>query len=72
MSDRKLLQLEDLKPHQCKWPIGDPAQPGFGFCGGRRAHGLPYCEAHASTAYHLQKKRSTVVAELTRLVRSRS
>lgn len=36
----------------CAWPIGDPALPGFSFCG---AHdvlpGFPYCEKHKRIAY---------------------
>jgi GcrA cell cycle regulator len=41
----------DLKANDCRWPIGDPREPGFGFCGGAKAPGLPYCEHHARQAY---------------------
>lgn len=43
-----LLQLNE---HTCKWPIGDPLKPEFGFCGQHAADGLPYCERHARRAY---------------------
>lgn len=36
--------LAHLPAHACKWPIGDPKQPGFSFCG-RSAEGR-YCAAH--------------------------
>lgn len=34
----------------CSWPIGDPKQPGFGFCGAAIERG-PYCKACARLAY---------------------
>lgn len=36
-----------LTRHQCRWPIGDPKAPGFGFCGRLRPRGASYCPAHA-------------------------
>jgi GcrA cell cycle regulator len=35
----------------CLWGHGDPAKPGFRFCGEPRAPGKPYCPAHAARAY---------------------
>ena len=46
------VTLVNLKPNQCKWPIGTPGAESFRFCG--RAlihHGAPYCAHHASKAY---------------------
>ena len=43
-----LLELNDDK---CRWPIGDPGQPDFFFCGGKTAAGTPYCGYHARVAY---------------------
>lgn len=43
--------LMDLKRDSCRWPIGDPGEAGFGFCGGKAVDGLPYCAHHASIAY---------------------
>lgn len=48
-SQRKALV--DLDAGDCRWPIGHPGEPGFGFCGKSAASGLPYCEAHAHRAY---------------------
>ncbi len=42
----------DLKADDCRWPIGDPKQPGFHFCDGKASPGLPYCAHHAGKAYH--------------------
>lgn len=35
----------------CSWPVGDPKQPGFHFCGQEAVVGRPYCAAHCSLAY---------------------
>jgi GcrA cell cycle regulator len=35
----------------CSWPMGDPKQPGFHFCGQEALAGRPYCAAHCSMAY---------------------
>lgn len=47
-SARDLLALGS---HQCRWPIGDPATPGFGFCGRADDGAGPYCADHARRAY---------------------
>lgn len=46
-----------LSEHICKWPIGDPDQQGFRFCGRRTKPSAPYCDAHARMAYQPTKKR---------------
>jgi GcrA cell cycle regulator len=40
--------LVTLTEHACRWPIGDPDQPGFGFCGRLKAHGTTYCTGHSA------------------------
>lgn len=41
----------NLTDRMCKWPIGDPREPGFHFCGRPSVSGLPYCAEHAAVAY---------------------
>jgi len=42
-----MVLLEDLKPHHCRFPIGDPRfYDDFGFCGHAKSKGSPYCAAH--------------------------
>ena len=36
----------------CSWPVGDPKQPGFHFCGDAAEIGRPYCTHHCAIAYH--------------------
>jgi GcrA cell cycle regulator len=50
-SDVARVDFEGLEPHHCRWPVGEPGKPGFGFCGHSRAEGLPYCAGHAQRAY---------------------
>lgn len=40
------LELTELTDATCKWPVGDPKLPGFGFCGLPVAEGHVYCPAH--------------------------
>ena len=35
----------------CSWPIGDPGEPDFRFCGAPAAIGRPYCANHCGIAY---------------------
>ncbi|MEA2782597.1 MAG: GcrA cell cycle regulator [Rhodospirillaceae bacterium] len=35
----------------CSWPVGDPKQPGFHFCGEEAIPGRPYCGSHCAVAY---------------------
>jgi GcrA cell cycle regulator len=38
--------MANLEARDCRWPIGDPRQDGFHFCGAPRMPGRPYCELH--------------------------
>lgn len=40
------VALVDLQKGQCKWPIGDPRERDFGFCGCEAVPAKPYCPAH--------------------------
>lgn len=49
--DARMIGLMDLTERTCKWPIGDPREPGFGFCGAEKPFdGGPYCALHARVA----------------------
>ena len=45
------LQMANLKPNQCRWPIGDPDSDDFHFCGETVFAGKPYCYEHCRQAY---------------------
>jgi GcrA cell cycle regulator len=52
-----LVTLADLKESMCHWPLGDPMEEGFHFCGRRKSFGVPYCEHHAAIAYNPAPRR---------------
>ena len=45
------LQMANLKPNQCRWPIGNPDSDNFHFCGETVFSGKPYCYEHCRQAY---------------------
>ena len=44
-------RLMDLKNNTCRWPIGDPENEDFHFCGKQTTTGKPYCPEHCKMAY---------------------
>jgi GcrA cell cycle regulator len=51
------LSLMELTERTCKWPIGDPTDEDFHFCGHPAAAGRPYCSAHCAIAYQPMSSR---------------
>ena len=49
--DNRIRSVVELSALTCRWPIGDPKDPGFHFCGARIVTGQPYCAEHAAVAY---------------------
>lgn len=45
---KNMLTIND---RMCKWPIGDPSQPDFHFCGHPPKPSSPYCDAHCVKAF---------------------
>jgi GcrA cell cycle regulator len=45
------IDLLDLREHMCRWPIGDPQDDSFHFCGRHKASGISYCDHHARQAF---------------------
>ncbi|WP_300376112.1 GcrA family cell cycle regulator [Henriciella sp.] len=56
VADGEAATILTLRDSMCKWPIGDPADPKFAFCG-RKADCGPYCGEHAKVAFQPQRKR---------------
>lgn len=50
--------VETLLPDDCRWPIGDPMDQNFHFCGKRRADGDPYCKHHMSQGFQASRRAS--------------
>lgn len=45
------IKLIELDNHTCRWPIGDPRDEDFGFCGKKIRAGQTYCDEHSAMAY---------------------
>ncbi len=45
------VTIMELRENMCRWPLGDPSQQEFRFCGGRSTPGQTYCAHHAQIAY---------------------
>jgi GcrA cell cycle regulator len=45
------VRLVDLDSHTCRWPLGDPRDDDFSFCGKKVRSGQTYCDEHAMMAY---------------------
>jgi GcrA cell cycle regulator len=43
--------LFELGHGKCRWPLSDPGEDDFSFCGNGAVSGLPYCAGHARMAY---------------------
>lgn len=51
-------RVVDLSETRCRWPIGDPLEPDFHFCGRPKPiDGLPYCDEHCRQAYQPRPQR---------------
>ena len=50
------VSLLALTERMCKWPIGDPREADFSFCGRNIRQGTPYCPEHASMAYQTSSR----------------
>lgn len=56
-----LIDLLDLTERTCRWPVGDPGKPGFGFCGAEVSPGCkPYCATHGLRAYAPSAERKAI------------
>ena len=53
----KRIALLDLTERTCKWPIGDPTEDDFAFCGLNAVPGKPYCEYHVAVAFQPMSSR---------------
>ncbi len=44
------ITMMNLESGMCRWPIGNPEDEDFHFCGEQSEPSLPYCETHAKMA----------------------
>lgn len=51
------VALLDLGEYHCRWPIGEPQDADFHFCG-RHRRGGPYCDHHMAVGIQPVRRRS--------------
>jgi GcrA cell cycle regulator len=51
------ISIMELREGVCRWPMGDPLQADFVYCGADCGVGKTYCEAHARIAFQPQNER---------------
>ena len=54
---RKKLTTLHLTSYTCRWPIGDPVQPDFHYCGALPLQGRNYCEKHEAMSMQPSSRR---------------
>lgn len=57
LSNGETASVLNIRESMCKWPIGDPMDKNFAFCG-RASHDGPYCADHAKVAFQPKKQRA--------------
>ncbi|HET6926312.1 MAG TPA: GcrA family cell cycle regulator [Hyphomicrobiaceae bacterium] len=57
MTKKKRKTVTTLEPRDCRWPLGDPRQADFHFCGEPQVPGQSYCEEHLRLAFQPPKPR---------------
>ncbi len=61
-----------LSTSTCRWPIGDPGDENFSFCGALPKPDQPYCEYHARMAYQPATSRDAKRRQSRRLAAARA
>ena len=52
--------LLELTAATCRWPVGEPGEADFVFCGAAPFRRYPYCVGHCLIAYRPESGESTV------------
>ena len=73
LEDGKAATVLTINDTMCKYPIGDPTDADFAFCGRGVSGAHPYCQDHARLAYQPSQARKRRAAgapdELRRMLR---
>jgi GcrA cell cycle regulator len=51
INSEQRCSLLELSEEKCRWPISNPGEEDFCFCGNRPLESLPYCAGHSRLAY---------------------
>jgi GcrA cell cycle regulator len=56
---KKLITTIALTIDTCRWPVGDPVDSDFHYCGEPPLVGRPYCDKHDTQSYQAARKKKT-------------
>jgi GcrA cell cycle regulator len=51
VGEMRRVRFEDIRGSACRWPLGDPRNGDFAYCGLTPAEGHSYCAGHCRMAY---------------------
>ena len=58
VGEMRRIGFAEISEVECRWPIGDPTQEDFAYCGLQVAKGHAYCAGHCRLAYRLPNAKS--------------
>ena len=55
--DGKIVSILELTERICRWPVGDPRDGNFGYCGSESYGAHPYCAEHVAIAFQAPNRK---------------
>ena len=62
--------MANIEANECRWPIGDPRDANFHFCGAQQSAGRAYCSAHWELSFVPSRSRHQPPPSATLLIRA--
>jgi len=56
-ADGSIISILELNERNCRWPVGDPKDPNFGYCGNTVYQTHPYCAEHVAIAFQAPNRK---------------
>jgi GcrA cell cycle regulator len=64
VGEPRMLSILEINATTCRWPIGDPRKPDFGYCGHPTKSGSAYCDGHHAVAYRPADSEEALLADM--------
>lgn len=55
--DGSIISILELNERTCRWPVGDPKDANFGYCGSSVYMAHPYCAEHVAIAFQAPNRK---------------
>ena len=66
----KIKTMANIEANECRWPIGDPRDENFHFCGAQQSAGRAYCIAHWEMSFVPGRSRHSAQTPPVLLIRA--